>query len=79
MNDERCFRKCCSVHLKIAYSPVPNNKGRREGLNKKGVPTDNLNINKRGKGVQIKGRGGLKIVFVQKWQPFSTNYGDCVG
>ena len=78
MNDEQSFRKCCSVYLKIAYSPVPNNKG-RGGLNKKGVPTDNLNINKRGRGVQIKGRGGLKIVFVQKWQPFTTNYGDCVG
>ena len=32
--------------IKIAtiYSPVPNNRG---GLNKRGSPTDNLNINKQ--------------------------------
>ena len=39
------------------YTPFPNNRG---GLNEKGGPTDNLNINKRG--VQIKGGGGLKNV-----------------
>ena len=39
------------------YSTVPNNRG-GGGLNKKGSPTDNLNINKRG--VQIKGRASEK-------------------
>ena len=54
------------------YSPVPNNRG-RGGLNKRGAPTDILNINKWG--VHIKGRGGsLKNVLGQKLQPFITNY-----
>ena len=52
------------------YSLVPNNRG---GLNKRGGPTDNLNINTRGGG-QIKG-GDLKNVLGQKWQPVITNYG----
>ena len=39
------------------YSPVPNNMG---GLNKRGGPTDNLNINKQG-GSNKRG-GGLKNV-----------------
>ena len=52
------------------YSLVPNN---REGLNKRGGSTDNLNINTWGGG-QIKG-GGLKNVLGQKWQPVISNYG----
>ena len=39
------------------YSLVPNNRG--GGLNKRGGPTDNLNINTRGGG-QIKGGGSEK-------------------
>ena len=52
------------------YSLVPNN---REGLNKRGGSTDNLNINTWGGG-QIKG-GGLKNVLGQKWQPLSLIMG----
>ena len=53
------------------YSPVP-----RRG----GGPTDNLNINKRGGPNKKGGWGwGLKIALGQKWQPFTTNYGDCFG
>ena len=65
------------------YSPVPNNKaGRGDGEGGKGfLIKRNLNINKRrggGGGVQIK-EGGLKIVLDQKWQPVTTNYGNCFG
>ena len=47
------------------------------GRGGEGGPKDNLNINKRG-AVQIKGGGGgVKIDLGQKWQPVTTNYGDC--
>ena len=47
------------------YSPVPNNKGGGGG-------------DVGGAGVQKK-EGGLKIVLDQKWQPVTTNYGNCFG
>ena len=39
----------------VLYSAVQNNKGGKGDLNKRGGPTDNLNINKWGEGVQIRG------------------------
>ena len=66
------------------YSPVPNNKGGEREGGKGFLIKRNLNINKRGggemgrAGVQIK-EGGLTIVLDQKWQPVTTNYGNCFG
>ena len=49
--------------LILLYSPVANNRG---GLNKRGGdPADNLNINKRGGGVQVK--GGIWKLFHVAW------------
>ena len=57
----------------MLYSPVSNNRGI---LIKARGPTDNLNINKQ---ECPNKRGGLKIVFSQKWQLVIINYKDCFG
>ena len=57
----------------MLYSPVSNNRGI---LIKGRGPTDNLNINKQ---ECPNKRGGLKIVFSQKWQLVIINYKDCFG
>ena len=47
-------------------------------VNKRGGPTNNLNINKRGGGgrwAANKMEGGLKSALGQKWQPVITTYG----
>ena len=58
------FCEFCEI-FKNTYSLVPNNTG---GLNKKGSPTNNLNINKR-RGPNKALGGGLENVLGQKWQP----------
>ena len=58
------FCEFCEI-FKNTYSLVPNNTG---GLNKRGSPTNNLNINKR-RGPNKAGRGEV-------WKMFSVKSGN---
>ena len=72
------------LHCTLQFQIIRGGGGRGEREGGKGfLIKRNLNINKRGgemgrAGVQIK-EGGLKIVLDQKWQPVTTNYGNCFG